>query len=177
MPNKNNWLSFVLSKKNRDLIYEINKQINNRFESVDVMDYNLIHMTSVFLGKSLQGKNKNILIKANNIIKDYIKELDNINIILTFDRFDYLPFDKKNKKLLVAIYKENIKLKSWNCCLRKELNKLGICNYINDNFIPHITIGKIKQIYPLKELIKYSYPNIHINNMYLDGIKNKYLLN
>ena len=177
MPNKNNWLSFVLSKKNRDLIYEINKQINNRFESLDVMDYNLIHMTSVFLGKLLQGKNKNILIKANNIINNYIKELNNFNIKLIFDRFDYLPFDKKNKKLLVAIYKENINLKSWNCRLRKELNKLGICNYINDNFIPHITIGKIKQIYPLKELIKYSYPNIHINNMYLDGIKNKYLLN
>ena len=72
-------------------------------------------MTSVFLGKSLQGKNKNILIKANNIINNYIKELNNFNIKLIFDRFDYLPFDKKNKKLLVAIYKENINLKSWNC--------------------------------------------------------------
>jgi 2'-5' RNA ligase len=176
MSNKNHWLSFELSKKNRTIINETNTKINNIFESLDVMDYNLIHMTSVFLGKSLQGKNKNILIKANNIINNSIKELNNINVILTFDRFDYLPFDKKYKKLLVAIYNENIKLKSWNCCLRKELNKLGICNYITDNFMPHITIGKVKHIYPINELNKYSYPNIHIKNMYLDGIRHKYIL-
>ena len=58
MPNKNNWLSFILSKKNRDLIYEINKQINNRFESLDVMDYNPIHMTSVFLENHYKVKIK-----------------------------------------------------------------------------------------------------------------------
>ena len=40
--------------------------------------------------------------------------------------------------------------------------------------MPHITIGKIKKIHKTQNLTKY--PNITINNLYLDGIGNKYIL-
>lgn len=177
MPNNNNWLSFTLSEKDKNNINEINEEINN-IMAIDIIDYNLIHMTCVFLGKLLQGKKKTLLIKINNIIKNYIKKLKDMNIILIFDKYDYLPFDKPNKKLLVAIYKENKKLKLWNYELRIELNKLGVCNYITNDFMSHITIGKIKKIYEINGIKKISkYPNININDLYLDGVKNKYILN
>ena len=42
----------------------------------------------------------------------------------------------------------------------------------------HITIGKIKKICEINEIKKISkYPNIYINDLYLDGVKNKYILN
>ena len=175
MPNKNNWLSFVLKKEIRNTINEINNKIKNKIKNLEIIDYNLIHITCVFFGKSLQGKTINILKSANKIIMEYIKKLKEMNITLIFDRFDYLPFNKKEKKLLIAIYKNNNKLKSWNLNLRKELYKLGICNYITDDFMPHVTIGKVKNIH--KSLKFEKYPNININDLYLDGIKNKYILN
>lgn len=177
MGNKNNWLSFMLSKKNRNIMNEINKQINNKTNSLEIIDHNLIHMTCVFLGKLLQGQKKETLVSVNNIIIEYIEKLRNMNITLIFDRFEYLPFDKPNKKLLIAIYKENKNLKSWNHNFRIELKKLGVCSYTTDDFMPHFTIGKIKKLFSITELNKLSYPNININNLYLDGVKNKYILN
>ena len=48
-----------------------------------------------------------------------------MNIILIFDKYDYLPFDKPNKKVLVAIYKEN-KKKIMELWVKNKLNKLGV---------------------------------------------------
>ena len=175
MPNKNNWLSFTITNDNRDTINNINMMIKDTITDLDIIDHNLIHMTCVFFGKLLQGKTKKVLTQANNVIIEYIEKLKEMDITLFFERYDYLPFNKKPKKLLVAIYKDDKKLKSWNLNLRKQLNKLGICGYITDDFMPHITIGKIKNVHNTSNFEKY--PNININDLYLDGIKNKYILN
>ena len=173
MSNKNSWLSFKLSKNNKKLI----KNINMNIDDIDKINDNLIHMTCVFMGRLLQGKQVRLLVKINEIIAIYIEKLKMMNITLEFDRYDYLPFNKPKKKLLIAVYKDNKELSLWNQNLRIELNKWGVCNYTDNNFMPHITIGKLingglPNIKNIKE-----YPNIILDELYLDGLINKYILN
>ena len=94
MSNKNSWLSFKLSKNNKKLI----KNINMNIDDIDKINDNLIHMTCVFMGRLLQGKQVRLLVKINEIIAIYIEKLKMMNITLEFDKYDYLPFNKQKKK-------------------------------------------------------------------------------
>ena len=186
MPNKNSWLSFTINYNTLDNINDIN-HINFDKYDIDITNIKTLHMTCVFMGKALQGKQITLLQQVNSLIKTYKQQLNDINITLKFDKYMYLPKDcqPNKRKLLVAVYKTNKKLNEWNLSFRKELIKLGFCNY-DDEFLAHITIGRIihnknsieiniPDNDKLNKLGFIKYPDLILSNLQLDGIQNKYI--
>jgi 2'-5' RNA ligase len=172
---RNSWFSFTFGKNKHKQMDQINKTLYSY--DLDIMSHNGIHMTSVFMGKSLQGKQVTVLQEANSFIKEHMKKLKQFN--LKFDRFDYFPLDapSKNRRLLVALYKPDTDVCEWNLELRKKLMEYGLCDY-DKPLLPHVTIGYVKGLH-LPDPLEMSklYPDIIINGMHLCGGQHRYIDN
>ena len=147
--------------------------------SINLMEKTGIHMTCIFIGRLFAGKQVAQLQEANQIILQYLEKLVELDITLKFDRFDYFPPNSSKKKLLVALYKPNQQLKKWNLDFRMALSKLGMCSYTDDNFLAHITMGKIKKSLDEIELPNLTtlerYPDLKLTGLVLHGQPNKYI--
>jgi len=114
------------------------------------MDCTDVHMTICFLGKI--SKDKKNLEKIINIVNSFENnKLDE----LVFEKFELFPESKKN--LIVAKYKMTPKLKKYLSDFQKKFEEYNNDKY--DDFVPHITIGKIqnkndKMIINLNEIPK-----------------------
>ena len=145
---KNIWVSLNIPDEYRGVLDEINKQIKTTLnERYDTMDYNMYHMTTLFLGKNNNNIN-NVLHKKSDDFSDKFRELKNLDqllheydeseYILEFDEITMFPPDKQN--LLVVKFKQNIKLKNDINFMKKIIEN-------NDpvaDFLPHITLGKLR---------------------------------
>ena len=182
MVNRNNWFSFLFDNKHIDKMNKINKYFK-KFH-LHIMKKNWIHMTSVFMGERLMGKQKEDLNELNSIVKNNVQNMKNFNLIMSFDRFDYLPFDGP-KKHFVAIYKVNPQINTNNLSLKKAIYEKGFCGDCNE-LLPHITIGKVKgDNLPSLDIINNAnslkYPDVEIKGLYLCGnihnlVKSNYLI-
>lgn len=171
--NRNMWLSFTFDKDHMNTMNNINNNLYNY--DIDVIDINMLHMTCVFIGKALQGKDKQTITLVNNTIKRYTSTLKDMKKKIKFDRFDYLPFNSSKKKLLVAIYKHDKDINDQNVMLRKELMKLCVCAY-DDDILLHITMGRIKSLDNLPDLKKIEkYPDIDIRGIHTCGTPHKFI--
>lgn len=172
----NTWLSFLFDVYQRIKMNTINKWLGKKFD-ISVMYFKRIHMTSVFMGKFLRGKQVSDLKKVNEIIAEENENLKEMNITLEFDRYEYLPLNCKpeKRKLLIALYKNNKKFNDWNVNLRKRLMEYDVCKY-NSDLMAHITIGRVYGSNLPKDFSKIrKYPNIEIRGMYLCGEGNKHI--
>jgi len=176
--NKNTWISFLFDQTYITKMNTINMTLFSN-TSINLMNKTGIHMTCIFIGRLLAGKQVTQLQEANYIIQQYLEKLVNLGITLEFDRFDYFPPNSNKKKLLVALYKPNKQLKKWNLDFRIALSKLGMCSYIDDSFLAHITMGKIKKSLGDNELPNLEtleqYPDLKLTGLVLHGQPNKYI--
>lgn len=166
---KNTWLSFILDNDTRELMFNINNSLDSN--KINVMDYYSIHMTAVFFGKRLKGLNKETLKDINDCIITIITEYSD-TIKLEFNKFELFPPDKKN--MVVALYKPNKVLTSIILKIKKQFPEL--CDK-TEEFIAHITMGKIVNGEEIDLNSIDSYPSIEINGLELCGDKIKYIDN
>lgn len=159
---RNTWLSFTLDKKDKAIMFSINRTFD--IEKIRVDQDNHIHMTTVFFGKKLKGLSKNRLTEINNILKTIILKYSNSNMTLEFDKFSMFPPNKSN--LVVALYKPNINIT--NMVMDIKNNIVEASDMIN-GYTPHITIGKIinGSIINLDTIQKY--PNLNIKKIEWSG--------
>jgi len=141
MSNRNSWLSLEFDNQARGLLHQCALQFGQY--NVGVMDFAGLHMTSVFLGKGLQGKQVQALQQLNAELQSAANALPDVT--LAFDRYEYFPLDAapKKRKLLVAIFKRNMALQKWNAKVHHYLRRHGFCSYDEDEWLPHITLGRI----------------------------------
>ena len=172
---RNSWFSFTFAKSKYDKMNVINRTLYTY--DLDIMKDDGVHMTSVFMGKSLQGKQVTVLKAVNQFITEHMKKLKTLN--LKFDKFDYFPQNAvpSKRRLLVALYEQDKHLLEWNLELRKKLIEFGLCDY-DEPLLPHITIGYVKgEKLPEPSDVRAPYPDVTINGMYLCGQQNKHIDN
>ena len=169
----NSWLSFTFTSNEFTKMNIVNRTLQEH--DLDIMKSNGIHMTSVFIGKSFQGKQVTVLKAANQFIKEHTKKLKTLK--LKFDKFDYFPqnAEPNKRRLMVALYEQDKHLLEWNLELRKKLIEFGLCDY-DKPLLPHVTIGYVKgKNLPKLSDVKTKYPDVNIKGMYLCGQQNKHI--
>ena len=164
---KNTWLSFSFDDDIREQIFGINSLLDTN--KISAMGYCDSHMTAVFFGKRLMGLNKEVLKQINDSICEIVKKYD-ANITLKFEKFTLFPPNKEN--IVVALYKPNKVLN--NIVKEIKLKFPKLCDE-TDEFIPHITIGKINNGEEIDINNIGNYPDIVINGLELCGNKIKYI--
>jgi len=98
---KNIWVSLNIPDEYRGVLDEINKQIKTTLnERYDTMDYNMYHMTTLFLGKNNNNIN-NVLHKKSD---DFGKNNNNINNVLHKKSDD---FGKNNNNINNVLHKKS----------------------------------------------------------------------
>ncbi len=166
--NKNNYISLDLPDDFRKELFDIVTHITHNIKTITganvvfkPMSYDDLHMTIVFLGDKLKHSQK-LLVKEN--------VLDIPTLELKFDSYELFPPNKKN--LIVAKFLNNKMFDKLLIKLRQHLKDLNILtpdNNVNEQFIPHITLGKIMS---LKEENKTN-TDFHqikkLDNLHIDG--------
>jgi 2'-5' RNA ligase len=129
---RNNWLSFMFPEETRNELYHLCTKLSGLF-NFNQMAYNDLHMTSIFMGKNYKSKDHERLFK--------LVEEEKISGFFEFDRLEFFPPAKKN--LVVAIFKMSKdvqkKIKALKAKIKEELKY----DIDDDDFVPHITLGKI----------------------------------
>ncbi|AYV75242.1 MAG: hypothetical protein Terrestrivirus1_116 [Terrestrivirus sp.] len=126
---KNVWLSLVIPPEYRNILDEINKQIKAILnERYDMMHHDMYHMTTLFFGKFRELK------KLEQLMCEY----NDSKYALEFDEILMFPPDKQN--LLIVKFKPNIKLRTDINFMRKIMEN----NDPVEDFLPHITLGKLR---------------------------------
>lgn len=142
--NHNIWISLKIPDDHRDHIQKLNESIKKIYDNdYDMMDYNVYHMTLCFLGD-----------KFHNIphLQELLNSYENLEFNLQFDKIALFPPDKEN--LIIIKYKPNKQLDTFVKKLKDDIYKnFGIKETFSD-FVPHITIGKLKKT-------KYNQNEIH----------------
>lgn len=127
---KNLWVSLNLSDEYRKILDQVNKQIklvlNNRYET---MDHEMYHMTTLFLGDKFRDFTK---------LEELLISYDNSIYELKFDSVCLFHPEKRN--LLIVKFKQNLKLKNDVNIMKKIIEN----NDPVTDFLPHITLGKLK---------------------------------
>ena len=164
---KNTWLSFSFDDDNREQIFNVNNALNK--DNINAMGYCDSHMTAVFFGKRLMGLNKEILKQINHAICEIIQKYK-VNITLKFEKFTLFPPDKQN--IVVALYKPDKVLTSIVRDIKLKFPEL--CDK-TDEFIPHITIGKINNNKEMDIDSINHYPDLVISGLESCGNKIKYI--
>jgi 2'-5' RNA ligase len=145
--NQNNWISLVIPDEIRGDIYNsvqyIDQHIKDLIGTDKVefmpMDYNDIHMTLVFCGEHLRKLNKDQQAKIKEII-DKFKQ----SYTVKFDKYMLFPPNKENLIIALFTLEKSCLTSIYN--MKKELVQYGIP--LDAEFIPHITLGKIKYMKP-----------------------------
>lgn len=92
-----------------------------------------LHMTAIFFGKTLID-----VPRVFDIVSHY-----NLSGKFSFDRLEYFPPSKCN--LIVAIFKSNDEISQKLGSIKNELSdELGYNLQPCEEFIPHVTLGKLK---------------------------------
>lgn len=127
---KNVWVSLAIPPEYRNTLDEINKQIKTVLgERYDTMDHDMYHMTTLFLGDKFKDFKK---------LEQTLNEYNYSEYALEFDQIVMFPPDKKN--LLVIKFKQNSKLKNDVIIMKKVIEN----NDPVEDFLPHITLGKLR---------------------------------
>ncbi len=135
--NRNVYISLDLSEDVKATIEAFNSDIKLILgDEYNKMDYANYHMTLCFLGEKFHDKKK-----IDGLISAYDEE--DLFFHLEFDSLSLFPPDKQN--LLILKFKENKNLTKFVTRLKADVKeKFNIIDKISD-FMPHITIGKLKK--------------------------------
>lgn len=123
MVNSNSYICIDIPNDIKEILHQYALRVKDINPNFKPMSKENIHMTFVFLG---ERKYKEVL-----NIKQYLDQIGNIELILKFDKISLFPPSKEN--LLIFQFKINELL------LR---NKILNFLQIEDEFLPHITLGK-----------------------------------
>lgn len=123
MVNSNSYICIDIPNDIKEILHQYALRVKDINPNFKPMSKENIHMTFVFLG---ERKYKEVL-----NIKQYLDQIKNIELILKFDKISLFPPSKEN--LLIFQFKINELL------LR---NKILNFLQIEDEFLPHITLGK-----------------------------------
>jgi 2'-5' RNA ligase len=139
---KTNWISLTLPETTRDAYYMIGQYLTQNIktivhENVDFipMEYNDLHMTLVFCDDKLRKLSKEQKPVYESIMNQQIQSFK-----LKFDKYELFPPGKEN--IIIARFADNISFQKFVLKLRSEFSNIGI--KFEENFIPHITLGKIR---------------------------------
>lgn len=123
MVNSNSYICIDIPNDIKEILHQYALRVKDINPNFKPMGKENIHMTFVFLG---ERKYKEVL-----NIKQYLDQIKNIELILKFDKVSLFPPSKEN--LLIFQFKIN------ELSLR---NKILNFLQIEDEFLPHITLGK-----------------------------------
>lgn len=128
----NNWLSFTIPT---NLRCELDKNVKNVNVPFKAIKYNDLHMTLIFFGKLMKNKSQYGLIMS---VLEAVES--NTPFKFKFKHYSYFPYEKKNH--IVAIYETNDECQQYVKTIKNKLRQIGIIDPY-ENFIPHITLGKL----------------------------------
>jgi 2'-5' RNA ligase len=141
----NNWISLNLPEDLRKDLYDIAiylqkniKMLINDQVEFDPMKLEDIHLTLVFCGEKLHHIKEEQKEYLNNIIKAFSDKIHK----LKFTSYTLFPPYKEN--LIVAKFTCNKELNEEVLKLKREFVKFNII--FEPSFLPHITLGKIKNM-------------------------------
>jgi 2'-5' RNA ligase len=161
---KNNWLSISFPEEHRLFLFELVKFLESSFESknqkFNIMKKEDLHMTSVFLGKQFNKKDHDKLFEI--ISRFNFNECKFvINSVILFP-------PTKNNLIIVKYDTDKVfhnELKKLRSAIRSELSY----DIEDDDFIPHVTLGKLSLT---KIEIKELSSSKIIENIYNDFLTN-----
>jgi 2'-5' RNA ligase len=157
---------FISSTENNKNKSEIKEESQTKETPLDFypMNFDDLHLTLVFCSDYFKKLNHEQIKKVNNILQEF----QNTEFNLIFNMFELFPPGKQN--LIVAKFTLDLKTNKKVIQLRKQLFSVfgvakpeeNIKDFTEDyerDFIPHITLGKIKGYNPKKhnvDLLKYN---------------------
>jgi len=133
---KNNWLSFTIPNELRRDLRALSLFIENQ-TSFNPMSFENIHMTAMFFGK--------VPVREQEVID--IVSRHNLSGSFEFDKLEFFPPSKRN--LIIARFKmSSPEISNTLNEIKKELSdELGYVfaeKDLKSDFVPHITLGKLK---------------------------------
>ncbi len=132
---KNSWLSFTIPDELRERLHGVTLKIAHKTK-FNPMLYDNIHMTAVFLGKM------HVVPEVFDIVTQY-----DLSGSFRFDRLEFFPPGKSN--LIVAIFEaDNSEIAAKLAQMKRQLkDEVGLDiseRYLQAEFVPHFTLGKLK---------------------------------
>ena len=133
---RNTWLSFAIPSNFIDELYNICESIYDQIKFKPMRE-NELHMTAIFLGKQIKTPDIDII---SDIIRDMVND-GKFEGQCKFEKLSYFPPNKKN--LIVAEYSCPDQIKQDLLELKEILRIKLNYNITDEEFIPHVTLGKL----------------------------------